>query len=269
MSEITLVADTREPEKIRSQLSLLCKRNDLEYTEAALEVGDLIIKQKDEIKITIERKRVTDLYHSMVSDFRLFSQLPLLMNARRPVVAITGTNRDLYNYFVGMQNISVIGKCGKCGYEWQTKMKTKECPKCKDSAISFDRAKLQYNPNLIRGIIASTIVRYGIEVWKFESDDEFLDILIRIAKKFGEGKEGIPWRVGKKTGSYAFDYAKVLFLCSITGITPSIAKKLLVHFKTIKNIINASKEELISVEGIRQHHANSLLSITGESYVSV
>ena len=100
------------------------------------------------------------------------------------------------------------------------------------------------HPNAIRGFILSIILKYKIPIIMTKNcrdTAEFISILLK-----REEKE-LSLNVAKKTLDKK---ERMQFIIeSFPGIGPKTAKKLLEHFKTVKNIINASEEELKNIIG--------------------
>ncbi|MBA7684051.1 UvrABC system protein C [subsurface metagenome] len=100
------------------------------------------------------------------------------------------------------------------------------------------------NANAIRGFLLSILLKYKIPmIFTKDSEDTAKFILILSRKKSKEP----PLHVKKKS----LDKKEQLqfIIESFPGIGPKTAKKLLEKFKTIKNIANASEEELREVIG--------------------
>jgi ERCC4-type nuclease len=107
-----------------------------------------------------------------------------------------------------------------------------------------EKNSLGIHSNSIRGFLLSIIIKYNIPILftkNCEDSAEYLDILAR--KKSIES----PLNIRKK----AFNSKEQMqfVIESFPGIGPKTSKKLLKKFKTIKNIINSSEEELKKVVG--------------------
>ena len=100
------------------------------------------------------------------------------------------------------------------------------------------------NSNAIRGFLLSVILKHRIPVIltkNYEDTAKYLSVLAR--KKEKESSLNVTKKSLNKTERLQF------ILESFPGIGPKTAKKLLSHFGTIKNIANASAEELKGVIG--------------------
>ena len=100
------------------------------------------------------------------------------------------------------------------------------------------------NSNAIRGFLLSVILKHRIPVIltkNYEDTAKYLSVLAR--KKEKESSLNVTKKSLNKTERLQF------ILESFPGIGPKTAKKLLSHFGTIKNVANASAEELKEVIG--------------------
>ena len=107
---------------------------------------------------------------------------------------------------------------------------------------SDDNARI--NSNAIRGFLLSVILKHRIPVIltkNYEDTAKYLSVLAR--KKEKESSLNVTKKSLNKTERLQF------ILESFPGIGPKTAKKLLSHFGTIKNVANASAEELKEVIG--------------------
>ncbi|MBI4116876.1 hypothetical protein HY449_03980 [Candidatus Pacearchaeota archaeon] len=100
------------------------------------------------------------------------------------------------------------------------------------------------HPNAIRGFLLSILLKYNVPIiYTKDSEDtaKFISVLAKKAEKEN------PLNVSKKnlTKSERMQF----ILEGFPGIGPKIARKLLEKFKTIKNIMNASEEEITEVIG--------------------
>lgn len=100
------------------------------------------------------------------------------------------------------------------------------------------------HPNAIRGFLLSILLKYKVPIIftkNYEDTSKFLAVLSR--KKPRE----TPLNISKKNMG---NNERIQFIIeSFPGIGPKTARKLFKKFKTIKNIINASEDELKDVIG--------------------
>ncbi|MEK6873778.1 MAG: ERCC4 domain-containing protein [Nanoarchaeota archaeon] len=100
------------------------------------------------------------------------------------------------------------------------------------------------NENAIRGFMLSIILSYNVPIIITKNSEDTAKFLYILAKK--QPKE-ISLKLKRKSQDVNEQIQYIIE--SFPGIGPKSAKKLLNHFKTIKNIINADEEDLKKVIG--------------------
>jgi Fanconi anemia group M protein len=95
--------------------------------------------------------------------------------------------------------------------------------------------------NAIRGMLLS-IANFEVPFILTEGYEDTANYLLLLAKK--QLKPEQPFSLAFKRKAFSLKNQQQIILESFPGIGPSTAKSLLKHFKTIKNFINASEEEL-------------------------
>ena len=182
----------------------------VEFTVRALPCGDYSA-EADDGRVTIERKAISDFMGSLLSG-RLEEQLRKLSKEPIPILLITGSWKEVARYY----------KRGKITEE-----------------------------HLI-GAIASAIVRFGLRsvIW-IQGDhavphNDGLMLATKVLKKVAEGKlDEITDRRIKRTDNPHREVVKLLL-----NIPSPVAENLLKRFKTIRGIINAPDQDLLTVSGI-------------------
>ncbi|MEM2121602.1 MAG: DEAD/DEAH box helicase [Candidatus Woesearchaeota archaeon] len=122
----------------------------------------------------------------------------------------------------------------------------------------------QVHKNAINGMIATIIINYGIPIIWTKNSKETAELLFTIAKKEQEQRQS----------SFDFHSKKPLTLkeqqeyivSSFPGIGSSLAKPLLKKFGTIKNIVNATEEELKKVDLIGDKKAKQIRRVLDSLY---
>ena len=112
------------------------------------------------------------------------------------------------------------------------------------------------HPNAIRGMLITITVSYGIPLIQTKTHKETAELLMMIAKKE---------QLNEKT-DVTYHFAKPLslkeqqeyFISALPNIGMGGARPLLKHFKTVKDIINASEEELKEVDLIGPKKSKTL-----------
>jgi len=100
------------------------------------------------------------------------------------------------------------------------------------------------NANSIRGFLLSILLRYKIPIIFTKNSEDTAKFISVLSKK--KTKE-LPLNIKKKSLNKKEQLQFIIE--GFPGIGPKTAKKLLTKFKTIKNIINASQEELKNMLG--------------------
>jgi ERCC4-type nuclease len=101
------------------------------------------------------------------------------------------------------------------------------------------------NPNAIRGFLLSIVLEYQVPIIFTKDYHDTAHFILVLAKKQEGGQ--ISLRAKKKSLSKKEQMQYILE--GFPGIGPATAKKLLAHFKSIKNIVNAPEEELTKIIG--------------------
>jgi Fanconi anemia group M protein len=95
--------------------------------------------------------------------------------------------------------------------------------------------------NAIRGMLLS-IANFGVPFILTEGCEDTAQYLMLLAKRQLKPEQAISLSFKRK--AFSLKNQQQIILESFPGIGPSTAKSLLKEFKTIKNIVNASEEEL-------------------------
>lgn len=188
--------------------------NDLR--KKALDSGDFALYLDGDPIIGIERKKIGDLVNS-IKDKRIFKQADRMR--KRYQVSILMIRGTLKSYEEMMWN---RGKTVKT--------------------------------SVIMGTLTSLMVRNGMNLMWFESDDYLVDAIDRIFTKVKEGKVGQI----RSTNVRQLRSRPCQTLMAVPGITYSVARSLIDEFGNIEAIKQASVEELCEIYGIGEKRADSL-----------
>jgi Fanconi anemia group M protein len=105
------------------------------------------------------------------------------------------------------------------------------------------------HPNAIRGALASLAVDFEIPIIPTRSPEDTAAMIYRLAVREQEKTiKEISLRTERKPLS--LQEHQIFIIESLPNVGPVTARKLLEKFKTVKNVILASEEELTEVEGI-------------------
>lgn len=121
------------------------------------------------------------------------------------------------------------------------------------------------HPNAIMGMLATITVSFGIPILQTRNSKETASLLRMIAKREQEevGRE-ISLHADRKPLSLKEQQEYVV--SALPGVGPVLAKPLLKHFKSIKNLCNASLYDLQEVEKIGKIKAADIKRVVDEEY---
>jgi ERCC4-type nuclease len=121
------------------------------------------------------------------------------------------------------------------------------------------------HPNAIRGAIASLAIDFKIPIIQTTGEEETALFLYMIASREQIDKKiSISLHGERKPleGNLLQEY----IVSSFPGVGKELAQKLLLHFKSIKNIVNADIKELKKVEKIGEKKAKKIRAILDREY---
>ncbi len=121
------------------------------------------------------------------------------------------------------------------------------------------------HPNAIRGMLAAIAVSYGIPLLRTKDAQDTAGLLYVIAKREQEGSSAdFSAHASKKPVSTTESQEYVV--SAFPNVGTQLAKQLLKHFKTIKNFVNASDEDLQKVEGVGEKKAKGIKEVNETEY---
>ena len=127
----------------------------------------------------------------------------------------------------------------------------------------FTRRNISHNA--IYGSLASITVDYGVPVLTTKDAFETADLLNVIAKREQrEGKKAVAVR-GEKS-QMSLRERQQFIVEGLPNVSVVIAKRLLARFGTIKDIANATGEELQEVKGIGKNIASDIIKLLNANY---
>lgn len=132
--------------------------------------------------------------------------------------------------------------------------------------IENDGSERAMGRNIILGAILKLHSEFGIQVLFSSSGEETAYILNKLADKEQQREGREPRLAGQKKASSTYQW-QLLILGSIPGIGPTLAKSLIRHFKTLKNVALASPEELMEVEKIGRKKADKVFEILNSEFI--
>lgn len=124
---------------------------------------------------------------------------------------------------------------------------------------------INVHPNAVRGAIASLTTDFGIPLINVEDSNEAaLQIIAYARREQTDSKRPVTYAAKRKglTDNQLIES----IISSFPNFGPQIAKNLLTKFKTIKNVINASEDDLIQVDKIGKLKAKRFNELVNKEY---
>ena len=116
------------------------------------------------------------------------------------------------------------------------------------------------NHNAIYGSLASISVDYGIPIMTTKDELETANLLSVLAKREQKQEKKAVAIRGEKT-QMSLNERQQFLIEGLPNVSAVLAKRLLMHFGSIKDIANATEEELQKVEGIGKNIASEIIKL--------
>jgi ERCC4-type nuclease len=124
---------------------------------------------------------------------------------------------------------------------------------------------LRFDDMAVRGALISAQAIWYIPVIYSRTKEDTKDAIVMIGKQEEAYMDVVPLRGGYRPKRLK---SKQLYLLQgLPKVGPMLAKRLLLHFKSVSRIMNAPIEELVKVEGIGGVSAEKIREILDEEYV--
>jgi len=117
--------------------------------------------------------------------------------------------------------------------------------------------------NAIRGMLASIVLDFGVPVLYTKNPRDTAGLLAVMAQREQNKERDFSYHDRKPR---SMKEQQEFFVSAFPGIGVQTARLLLEHFGTIKNIVNASKEELIALKGVGDKTAERIIGLLEEEY---
>lgn len=125
--------------------------------------------------------------------------------------------------------------------------------------------KRRINPNVIRGVLASISIDFGVPVMFTSNESETAEFLYTIARREQvERKRSVNPHAQKS--SQTMHEKQEYLVSAISEVGPVIAKNLLKHFGSVKGIMEATEEELMAVDKVGAKTAKKIREIIDTEY---
>ncbi|WP_414838213.1 DEAD/DEAH box helicase [Candidatus Nanosalina sp. VS9-1] len=121
------------------------------------------------------------------------------------------------------------------------------------------------HPNAIRGALATLAIDYGMPIIWSADEKETSKILEALAKREQEDKDREVSIRGEKSPK-SDKQLQEFVVAGLPGVNTKIAERILNEFGSIQKVVNASEEELKSVEGIGDKKASTIRDLLTREY---
>ena len=126
------------------------------------------------------------------------------------------------------------------------------------------RTDLDFDPNAIKGALLSSQVIWYIPFIYSRSKEDTRDILLMIGKQDETYTDVVPLRGGYRPKR--LKSRQMFILQGLPKVGPRMAKKLLRHFGSVSNVMNATTEDLMKVEGVGEVSAEKIRLVLDTTY---
>jgi len=123
---------------------------------------------------------------------------------------------------------------------------------------------LAFDESAIRGAIVSTQAVWYVPVVHSRSKQETKDIILMIGKQEETCMDVVPLRGGYRPKR--LKSRQLFILQGLPKVGPTVAKRLLEHFRSVSKAINATVEDLLQVEGIGRITAEKIREVLDSDY---
>ncbi|MFA6461678.1 MAG: DEAD/DEAH box helicase [Candidatus Woesearchaeota archaeon] len=117
--------------------------------------------------------------------------------------------------------------------------------------------------NAIRGMLASIVLDFGVPILYTKNPRDTAGILAVMAQREQNKDHTFSYHDRKPRD---MKEQQEFFVSSLPGIGVQTARLLLEHFSSIKELVNASKEEITSIKGVGEKTAERIISLMMEKY---
>jgi len=121
-----------------------------------------------------------------------------------------------------------------------------------------------FHPNAIRGMLTAIAIDFQIPIIYTKSYRDTASFLSIIAKRLENPRRAIS--LLKKRKPLTIKEQQEYIIESFPGIGPTLSKSLLKQFNTIKDIINATEEELVKIEKIGPKKTKKIKEVIDKNY---
>jgi Fanconi anemia group M protein len=120
------------------------------------------------------------------------------------------------------------------------------------------------SPNAVRGAIASLAIDYGVSIIRSEDEEDTALFLYLMAKR--EQEEGREVSLRGERKPLLLDEQQRFVIESLPNVSAVLAKRLLERFGSVEGVVNASRKQLMEVEGIGEGKAEEIIKVIRNRY---
>ena len=121
------------------------------------------------------------------------------------------------------------------------------------------------HPNAIRGMLATIAVSYNIPILHTKDSAETASLIYAIAKR-EQDDSSKSFSVHTEKKNLSLKEQQEYIVSALPSVGASLAKELLKQFKTVKNIVNASEEDLKKVDKVGEKIAKNIKDVSEKEY---
>ena len=126
--------------------------------------------------------------------------------------------------------------------------------------IEGDEADFRLSENVVLGAILKLYYDFNIQVIKSRDPVQTAVILAKVAEREQTVDLREPRLIGEKRAFSEYEQ-RIMLLSMLPGVGPMLAKRLIEHFGSIKNVINATEEEFCMIDKIGKKKAARLYAL--------
>ncbi len=123
---------------------------------------------------------------------------------------------------------------------------------------------LDFDHNAIKGALLSSQVIWYIPIVYSRSKEDTRDILLMIGKQDETHTDVVPLRGGYRPKR--LKSRQMYILQGLPKVGPRMAKRLLKHFGSVSNVMNATTQDLMKVEGVGEVSAEKIRLVLDTTY---
>ena len=126
--------------------------------------------------------------------------------------------------------------------------------------IEGNECDFRLGKNVMDGAITSLCADYKVQILRTINAEETAYVIFKLAEREQGVKERSPKLQGRKKAHDMHEW-QLLLLSAIPGVGTKLAEQLLVRFKTIRGVLSADVDDLMTVEKIGKKKAERIYGI--------